>query len=134
MGELAGFKHKVRVNGQAYKAQRITVRDSVGEYDITNGEGVGFSDRIDTTATVEITVTNASYDPDENSFGAPLLIKKRSVVILQIFPDGLDSDPWVVPSFLILEVSHDIDANQGQPVTFRGKNKGLYGDPNDGVT
>jgi hypothetical protein len=138
MAEIGGGNLKVRINSQIFKAQTASIRDTVGEGDVTSSESeqdadsITCTDVIPTVATTRITLKNASYDPAENDFIAPRNLRRGMVVAVQIFPDGLDSEPWSYAACLVLEVSHDIDINNLQPVTITMRAKGAGTQPGMG--
>jgi hypothetical protein len=136
--EVAGSKLKVRINGQVFKAARVSVQDRVDMGNITSSEspadqdGVVRKNKLPQTGDGTVTITNATYDPAENAFAAPRNIRSGVPVAVKVFPDGLDGDLWDLPRVYFGQVGHDIDVNALQPLTLTGETDGIYFPP--GIT
>jgi hypothetical protein len=135
MGEVAGSKLKVRINGQVFKASRVSVQDRVDLGNITASEslpdadGVVRKQKLPQTGDGTLTITNATYDPEENAFVAPRNIRTGVAVAVRVYPDGLDGEPWDFPRVFFGQVGHDIDVNALQPLTLTGETDGVYYTP-----
>jgi hypothetical protein len=136
MAEVTGDDIKIRINGAVYKVAHASWDDHCGAGSISNSELPGYTLRLAGKATLSATMVNASYDPANNPFQAPLAVQSKSTVILLIYPAGLDEDPITCPSFLIDSCSGDHDANSPEglaPITFKGESQGVYFMPGDEV-
>jgi hypothetical protein len=95
-----------------------------------------YSADIPVSETLTATIVNATYDPKDNIFQAPLNIRSGSRIGLKIYPAGLDEDPIACSYFLIEASSGDHDANSPEglaPITFRGRSQGYYQMPGDSI-
>jgi hypothetical protein len=139
MAPVAGFNAKVRVGGVYYTCTRWSVRDSITDEDITNTEGTlggvigtaipGYETRVGGPAVAEVTVTNASYDEQENVFDPPRSVTPRNYIPVRIYPAGLSGKYWDFPSLLIQTVEHTGEARGLSPITFTGRTDGSYTEP-----
>jgi len=128
---IAGFNAKVRINGQIFDCQEFSIDDEVTEGDVTTFEGEGFSDAIGCIEKATVTLKQASYDTENNPYGTPQVLIPRTEVVLEIYPQGLAASPWQFPSFLILKLSHNGNANQLQPVDLSGRTRGRFFRPDE---
>jgi hypothetical protein len=124
--EIQGFNCKVLINGVNYVAQKVRIRATVQESSTTNFEGGGFAESKDTIERCEVEITQASFDPNNNPFGAPVVVTPRSIIDLQVYPDDLDSVPWHLPRAQIFELSHEADAEGLQPISMTVRSQGLF--------
>jgi hypothetical protein len=73
---------------------------------------------------------NASWDPEENIFVVPgSIMDIDGDVHLQVFPNGLDSEPYDAPAFLFDSFTHAFDAGSATglgPVTASGESQGVF--------
>jgi hypothetical protein len=136
MAPTAGFNARVTVNSTAYTCTRWSVRATVADLDITNTEGTtgsgvadapGFETRVAGPAVAEVTITDASWDPDEDHFGNPFDVAEGSYAAVRIFFDvNSPSDFWDFPSLLITSVEQQGEAKGLEPITFTGRSDGEY--------
>lgn len=137
MAEVTGDAIKIRIgsaNGAVYAVAHASWEDKCGAGSTSNSELEGYTIRLGGKATLMATFINATYDPALNMFQAPLRLQSKSVIVLYIYPAGLDEDPIICPAFLIDSSSADHDANSPEglaPVTFKGESQGVYYMPGD---
>ena len=136
MAPVAGFNGKVRVNNTLYSCVRWSVRDSVGDLDITNTEGVtgsttgqavaGFETRVAGCGVAEISITNASWDPNEDPFATPRSIIAENYARIQIYINGTSGPYYLFYSALITSVEQNGEAKGLEPVSFTARSDGNY--------
>jgi hypothetical protein len=76
-----------------------------------------------------VSITDASWDPSEDHFGAPYDIASGGYVALTIYLDGTSSAAWSFPSLLITSVEQAGEAKGLEPITFTGRTDGSYSLP-----
>jgi hypothetical protein len=124
--EIPGANIKVRVNtGGVLKVTRANIADHADTGDVTNSEQVpdanGVIKRkiIPVRGSCRLTLNDASYDPAENPYGQPVNLVAGATVKVEVFPDGLDDpNPWLFPTCVVADQTHDFDVNMLQPLSF----------------
>lgn len=89
---------------------------------------------------MEAEVRNATFATDLNPFAIPVgppynvfsagsRVNASNFIGLRIFVNGVGGVSWNSPSFLVLDVSQDMDIQRLQPVSFTGRSDGFYSTP-----
>lgn len=124
-----------------YRIQKATVNEKGRKNDVTsttntpitpNGSAVAVAvhgDAVVSVVEADVTLVQASYDPVQNLFGAPLLIEPGSFLRIEIFPNGLTSTPWDFFVCQVESVDHEIDAAALQPITLKAFTKDVFTRP-----
>jgi hypothetical protein len=136
MAAVPGYNLKVRINGAVYTAATVDVDEGVDNQRWTNSEGsgqpfptAGYHVSVGANQVATVTITNAGFDPLENPWVAPRLVRANTFCSLLIYLNGLGSVSWGFPSFHILRSTQRLDVNALEPVTFSGESNGLYTTP-----
>lgn len=145
--EVAGGRARVRITpinqttfatlgaGTFYNIQKIVADDDMQTGDTTNTEGGSTpsgetaAEEIPTKGQVMVDITHASYDPTLNLFATPLILSPGLRIMLELFPNGITSIPYLFPIFLIKKRRWEPDAAGLQPVTLSGVSIGPWSVP-----
>lgn len=134
-----GFNKKVRINSVVYTARRVSVRESAGDLEMSNTEGVGpqgvsgtpqYETRTPGLIVAEVSVTNATFDTQENPFAAPRNVAAGAFLTnVFIYLNGLSGVNWGFTSLLILSVTDESDVPGLMPIGWTAKSNGSYSRP-----
>ncbi len=119
--DYVGLDIAIRIDGLAYRAQRVRVHLHGEAGDLTSGEDLS-KRRKGTVPDFEVTITKASFDDsaNQNIFAAPRGYKLFDTIDnLAIFPGGVDEDPqFTFTDAMIDDFDMDTDANMLSPLSF----------------
>ncbi len=131
----AGFEAKIKINAVRYTTQYWAVNYVADDLVTTNTEGtggtigqqnVGFHTRISGNQQMEMQITNASFDPSENPFAAPINTNPGLFVHLQLYAAGLTHDPFDMLSGLLVAYSMSGSAPGLQPISLTARSNGAF--------
>lgn len=138
MAPLAGFNARVKINDTLWAVARFEVRELTDGIDMSNSEG-----RLGNTAGIgevkrgtrsksqgltgaTVMLQEASYDPANDPFAAPMDLDEDDYADVKIYPSGLLGAYHHFPALLITELSHSMDIQSTQPVTIQGETDGDF--------
>jgi hypothetical protein len=119
--EYSGLELAVRINGVQYRCQRVRTHRHGETGDVTSGEDSS-KRRIGTVPDWEVTLTKASFDPDNNLYSdnpATWDFRLFDVVdVLDIYPGGVAAGIFdTFTGGIIDDLDMDMDANMLEPFT-----------------
>ncbi len=116
--EYVGIDVAVDVNGSPYRVQEVRARIHGEMGDLTSGEDFSKRRKL-TVPDAEVTLTKASFDPDQNPFSSPFDMTLGADVAVIIYPGGRNGDlePFFFDGLVIDESDYSVNANALQPVT-----------------
>jgi hypothetical protein len=112
--EYSGSDGALRIDGQVFNFSRLRVHIHGDAGDISVSEFAA-KRRNGTLQDWELTITQPSFNPNQNPWNAPLNLDLFSYHDVQFFPGGIGTDFYDFTGGLIDDVIHDDDVNQEQP-------------------
>jgi hypothetical protein len=115
--EYVGLDIIVQINGSSYRVQECRVRIHGDLGDLTSSEDQS-KRRKATVPDAEVTLTKASFDPDNNPFTSPVEMTYGSQVSVVVYPGGLGgTEPYSFPGMVVDDSDWNANANALQPIT-----------------
>ncbi len=116
--EYVGIDVAVDVNGSPYRVQEVRVRIHGDLGDLTSGEDLSKRRKL-TVPDAEVTLTKASFDPDQNPFATPTSMTLGAECTVVVYPGGRngDIDPYSFTGMTVDESDYSVNANALQPIT-----------------
>ena len=138
MAATAGYNAKIRLNGQNFSGAEWSVEDQVVDIPVTNTEGKtgnsvgtgspGYESHIAGPRMSRVTIKQASFDPSENPFIAPMSVNVGSYTSIQIYPGGTTGRSINLSGVLITRSSYNGRADRDQPLSLEGVTDGVFTD------
>ncbi len=132
MAARAGFNFKVRLNSNIYYAKDCRVHLTGADLNVSNSEGIqggsglsyntlGWMARICGLRDVEFTITQATFDDNNNPFSNPISLHVGQYVGVVVWLNGINLQGWAVDNALVLDVDNANDVNGLEVVTLTAK-------------
>lgn len=123
---------KCRINGQRFAIRKGDCAVMRGKYDTNNSESGDFEEAAVGRRKFTFSV-DFQKDPAVQEHAAPLNIARDDTVHFELFPTGIDEDPYDCPTAIISEFHVMVSADTGEPVSGRivGESTGVFTMPNE---
>lgn len=122
---------KVRIGAIVLTAKKWDVKMSVGDIDVTNFEGAGYSDVIAGIKSAQVTI-EVDIDGALNPFDtapSPAMTPGTTLSTVKLYLNDTTAGFWSFPSCLVMDCSNPMDVKAGATCTFTLKNKGTFSAP-----